>query len=387
MRKVYLAIVLLLGVESGAFSQTQTIYVTPAQTDARYSGTEGSHYIVRNTAAQSNTLVLFMGGSSANAVSYATFCKYAASIGFDVISLSYPNDVATPSLTASFDSLIFNKYHQELCFGTPVSADVSVDSLNSIYTRTVKLLQYLSSTYPAQHWEQYLATPTTPDWRKIIVAGHSQGAGHACYLAKVFPVQRVAMFSGPNDFSTAYNKSANWIRQVGITPAEKHFALLHLRDEIVPFNRQFVEIKDLGMLATVDSTLIDKLAAPYDNANVLYTNIPAASYHASTVGDNPILPAVWKYMLTEPVVVTGINDPFTTRESLRVYPNPTSSDLIVEIPQSAHAKRISIFDAYGQLVFEKNFQNHDVQKVDFASFKKGIYFIKIGNSTTRVVKN
>ena len=80
-----------------------------------------------------------------------------------MISLSYPNNVATAPLGASSDSLVFDKYRQELCFGTPLISVVSVDTLNSIFTRTLKLIQYLALTYPLQNWEQYLATPTTLD--------------------------------------------------------------------------------------------------------------------------------------------------------------------------------------------------------------------------------
>ena len=80
--------------------------------------------------------------------------------------------------------MAFNKYRQEVCYGTPLSIEVAVDTLNSIYTRTVKLLNYLNITYPTQNWNQYLINPTTLDWSKITVGGHSQGGGHACYFAK-----------------------------------------------------------------------------------------------------------------------------------------------------------------------------------------------------------
>ena len=92
--------------------------------------------------------------------------------------------MAAASLANDPDPLVFDKYRQEACFGTPVSDDVAIDSLNSIHTRAVNLLLYLDLTYPADNWGQYLATSVTLDWSRIIVGGHSQGSGHACYLAK-----------------------------------------------------------------------------------------------------------------------------------------------------------------------------------------------------------
>jgi len=45
-------------------------------------------------------------------------------------------------------------------------------------------------------------------------------------------------------------------------------------------------------------TPVDNLPSPFDNARVLALNISANSFHASTVGQNPILPDVWKYLFT-----------------------------------------------------------------------------------------
>ena len=73
------------------------------------------------------------------------------------------------------------------------------------------------------------------------------------------------MFSGPNDFSTFFNNPANWLYQTGVTPTEKHFALLHIQDEIVPFSNQFANLTALGMLVADDSTLVDNLTFPFSN--------------------------------------------------------------------------------------------------------------------------
>lgn len=185
--------------------------IDPVKTDARYLSNENSHFVVFNEKTHLNKLLLFIGGSYSSPKDYSIFCSHAASIGFDVISLSYPNNVATAPLGGSSNQHVFDTYRQEICFGTPVSDVVDVDSLNSIVTRAAKLIQYLKNTYPNQNWGQYLTSENKINWSKIALAGHSQGSGHACYLGKQNLVDRVIMLSGPNDFSSYFDDAANWL--------------------------------------------------------------------------------------------------------------------------------------------------------------------------------
>ena len=216
------------------YGQVTTYYVQPIQTDASYSSTEDSSAISINSTTSINKLFLFIGGTnSSSSKDYNALRLHTAKLGIDFINLSYLNSVAAASLKNSNDSLAFNKFRQEICFGTANSDAVLVDSLNSIYTRTVKLLKYLKSTRPSENWSQYLLGDNTMDWSKIIVGGHSQGAGHAAYLAKKYRVERVLLFSGPNDYSDHFSNSANWLRQPGKTPVINHFAYLSLNDEVV----------------------------------------------------------------------------------------------------------------------------------------------------------
>ncbi|MBI1341925.1 MAG: hypothetical protein GC171_03215 [Terrimonas sp.] len=275
--------------------------ISPFQTDPDYATTDESHYIVRNNKTHLNKLLLFIGGSYSIPKNYALFCDHGATLGLDVISLSYPNKVATAPLGSSADPQVFDHYRNELCFGNQVSDVVSVDLLNCITTRTIKLLIYLNVTYPDQDWRQYLSPSNTLIWDKIIVAGHSQGSGHACYLGKKNRVDRVIMLSGPNDYSTYYSSPANWLSETGLTPLNRQFSLLHTQDEIVSFDNQVANLRSLGLLtATQSPTPADNLSTPYFNAHALSLHIPAISYHSSTVGANPILPAIWTYLLTTP---------------------------------------------------------------------------------------
>ncbi len=279
--------------------QNVSVLVQPAQTDLNYSSVEESHYVVRNTKKHSNKLLLFIGGSSSIPKNYNLVCDYGATIGLDVVSLSYPNETATAPLGSSSDPNIFDNYRDELCFGNPVSNVVSVNTLNCISTRITKLLIYLKASYADQNWGQYLTATNTIIWQKVIVAGHSQGSGHACYLGKKNLVDRVVMFAGPNDFHGYFNAAAHWLIVAGQTPIAKHFSLLHTQDEIVPFNNQVANLRGLGLLSgTQTPTLVDNLSAPFDNAKCMSLNIAANSNHSSPIGGNTKLPAIWNYMFT-----------------------------------------------------------------------------------------
>jgi hypothetical protein len=282
-------------------AQNVSVLVPPNQVDVNYPATDESHYVVRNTKTHLNKLFLFIGGSFSIPKNYNLVCDHAATIGLDVISLSYPNNVAAAPLGSSSDLFIFDNYRDEVCFGNPVSNVVSVDILNSIVTRATKLLNYLKNVYPDQNWGQYLTASNTIQWSKVIVAGHSQGSGHACYLGKKNLVDRVVMFSGPNDYSSFYNAAANWLTQSGQTPLSKQYVLLHTQDEIVPYSNQLVNLRGLGLLAAAQNPLLaDNLAAPYSGAHALSLNIAAISNHNSTIGANSILPAIWTYMFATP---------------------------------------------------------------------------------------
>ncbi len=369
------------------FAQINTFFVTPIQTDINYAAVQDSHLVVRNTTTNINKLFLFIGGTGSNTNSYQTISNFAGNLGYDVINLSYPNNVAAASLGSSSDSMVFNKYRQEVCYGTPLSLDVTVDTLNCIYTRTVKLINYLNTTYPTQNWNQYLINPTTLDWSKIAVGGHSQGGGHACYLAKFNDVERVLMFSSPNDYSGYFSNSANWLRTSGITAMNKHFAYLSLLDEIVPFNNQLTNLQGLGLYPLYDTTFVDISSSPYSNSHCLYTTQTpglAILYHNSTMKFSSINNSVWTYMLTS-TITTSINE-IKDNNELSIYPNPTSSIINIHSDSNLIDKTYTVQTLAGQTILTGKSSKSNFFSIDFSSVENGIYFVSVDKKTFKVIK-
>jgi len=74
----------------------------------------------------------------------------------------------------------------------------SIAPANSITARLVKLLKHLDEQNSGMGWSS-LYTGDEPNWDKIIVLGHSQGAGHAAYLGQTKSLLGAVMISGPQD--------------------------------------------------------------------------------------------------------------------------------------------------------------------------------------------
>ncbi|NOQ73794.1 MAG: hypothetical protein GQ574_17435 [Crocinitomix sp.] len=274
--------------------------IAPSATDNAYNSGEKRHLIFYNNETNVNKLLLFFGGTYSNPETYETFCEHAAELGCHVISLSYPNNVAAASFKESDNIDAFDNFRDEMCFGNPVSDAVNVNELNSVVTRSTKLLQHLAAQYPTQNWGQYLIDGNAPDWSKIMLGGHSQGSGHACYIAKTIVVNRVLMFSGPNDYSTHFEAPATWLSLSGVTPVASQYAFLHANDEVVPYEYQLANIRAIGVIGAADTTtLMDDLSGAYNNKNAYHTSISALTEHGSTLGGNWRLPNFWTYLLGE----------------------------------------------------------------------------------------
>lgn len=105
--------------------------------------------------------------------------------------------------------------HNDAIYGGTYGADrtyngaefwKAVDPLDSIKGRLGLLLAKLDADYPDEKWDRFYKEskdgyPSLPyvKLNKIVFVGHSQGAGHAAYLAQTKKIAGAAMISGPQD--------------------------------------------------------------------------------------------------------------------------------------------------------------------------------------------
>jgi hypothetical protein len=116
------------------------------------------------------------------------------------------------------------------------------------------------------------------------------------------------------------------------------------------------------------------------------TLIPGATYQNYTVTNNGDYYAVVTLSgcssdasNTIQAIQTGIVDP-NTYGIIKVYPNPVSNELIIEIEGNNEKLYFEILNAIGQVVFKGNLVEKTVVQTN--NFAPGFYFVKIGNGKT-----
>jgi acetyl esterase/lipase len=203
--------------------------VAPHDTDPAITRFDDPHYIVFDRSAPATAdLVVFMSGTGGKPANVSDFLDLAAGQGYRVISLAY-ND--TPAVVAVCppdpDANCSAKVRQKRIFGDNVTGRVDDTPAESIVNRLVKLLVALDLQHPSEGWGAYLDNGA-PRWNRIVITGHSQGAGMAAYIAQRRTVARVVLFSSPWDFHGRLGQLAPWVLDgPGKTPAASWFAAYH----------------------------------------------------------------------------------------------------------------------------------------------------------------
>jgi hypothetical protein len=232
--------------------------VQPAATGADISheaSPRAYHHVYRpaNRNQANGDLLVFLGGSRSVPASYTDITAVAAARGYAAIDLRYPDrNVVGASCGRKLDpdkaNACFAGQRGATIFGSGVrygpgmptwsAPAVSVSRSDSVVNRLVALLRHLAAADPAEagYWRSFLVTnPASPyggaypDWARIVVAGHSQGGGHAAFLASTLPVRGAIMFSSVND--NVRGASADWITAPSATPLDRYWGLVNASDE------------------------------------------------------------------------------------------------------------------------------------------------------------
>lgn len=289
--------------------------VAPALTNAALTDNLSAHFAINPASGLArNRLFVMLPGTTAIPRFYRLIVRAGAARGFHSLGLTYPNDEAVGTICAgSTRPDCPGEVRREIITGSDTSPLVAITPANSITGRLTALLTYMHATYPTEGWGQYLVGGQ-PNWSVITVAGHSQGAGHAGYMAKLHALDRVAMFSGPGDTGNGGGSPAQWISLPNVTPAARQFGFTHRSDELVPYALAAFNWDRLGLSAFGVPLLVDGASPPYADSRQLVTEIPipvsplspnTAPMHGGTVVDvvtplavngDPLYLPVWNYM-------------------------------------------------------------------------------------------
>ncbi len=312
-RKLTLIITLwLLGITGHSQQPANRKMVLPSTTDAAIDTFDLPHGVYFNNSAKSkNKLVVFIPGTNGNGNGAKRFSQVAADEGFHALVLSYPSSIPATSCRTENDDNCFENFRREIIEGKDLSNLIQVNQANSIENRLQKLLSYLNKNFVNEKWGQFLTETGDINWEKLILAGQSQGGGHAPLIAKYHKVSRVIMFGGPKDYDKNNNKPAKWYSE-GATPLKNYFTFNHKQDlQGCTFPQQLEILEMLGLNKFGDPVDIDKTKPPFNNSRILITDYPGSTVtslvaHTSVMGDSrtpldkdgiPLFKPVWIYML------------------------------------------------------------------------------------------
>lgn len=249
--------------------------ILPATANPALTTFLSANFTVRpDGAAMRGRLFVMLPGTTAIPRFYREIVRTGAQRGYHGIGLSYPNAVTVASFCmGSTDPDCIGKARAEIITGTDSSPVVDINLANSISGRLADQLRYLHQTYPGEGWNQFLRG-SDPDWSRISLAGHSQGAGHAGYAAKLFNLNRVAMFSGPGDTGMGMTMAAAWLSLPNVTPPDRQFGFTHINDELVPSAFLISNWALQGLASFGAAASVDGAAPPYGGSRRLTTLVP-----------------------------------------------------------------------------------------------------------------
>lgn len=236
------------------------------------------------------------------------FCQLAARLGYHVISLRYPNSLSASAARRDDDPAEFERFRLAIIAGG-TSKHITLPRTESIEHRTIKLLQHLAATRPAENWSQFLTTAGTIHWERIAVAGQSQGGGHAILLGLHHRVARVVATGAPKDFNLKHDAPAAWLTRESATPKSRFFTFNHLQDrQAASWPQQLANLRALKLDQFGSFVLVESAEPPYRHSRILATNYPGGTLtsqeaHTSVITSRnaDVFARVWHYMLTAPV--------------------------------------------------------------------------------------
>jgi predicted esterase len=256
----------------------------------------------RPDAAPGAPLLVFMPGTGGRPAGASDFLDVAASAGYRVIGLMYDDVPAVNVICPQQpDPLCTELVRRKRVYGNDDTDLIGDTGAESIVSRLTKLLQYLNAQHPGDGWNAYLQNGA-PNWPRIAVGGHSQGAGMAAFIAKEHAVYRVVLFSSPWDFYRPGPHLAAWLLQPSATPAERWYAAYHAGEP----EARLLARAYAGLDIPPSHVRVLQLEP---NRNARNASFGAMLYHASVVGNSatprtpdgaPAYEPAWRFLLGTP---------------------------------------------------------------------------------------
>jgi hypothetical protein len=216
-------------------------------------------------------LLLFLPGSGMEPDKHDLVLRMGAYAGYHTIGLSYDTRFdpgARDLCPAQRDcAACYGPAREEIITGEPTSLHVTIQKGDSVIRRLFQLLQKLHQDDMVDgrnddHWDSHLDPSNTVMpivWRNIIVAGFSQGAGHAAYISQLFGARGLVMLDGGYD-TCGNDVLADWYKPVGAA-IPKYF-VGHCRPPDIPCPQSTATPLPLKRLGFPDTLYVLESANP-----------------------------------------------------------------------------------------------------------------------------
>jgi hypothetical protein len=195
-------------------------------------------------------LLVFLPGSSMTPDKHDLVLQMAAYAGYRTIGLSYDSrnnvelgcsvNLQPPACPTDCP----RQWRDEIIQGIDETADITVQPADSILERLYALLAglYAEDLLDGTNddgWDTYVTPTSGPpsevtyanfSWANIIVAGFSQGAGHAARISKAVAVHGMVLIDGPGDGCTDLAGTlvaADWLNEPDASAGRPRHGVMH----------------------------------------------------------------------------------------------------------------------------------------------------------------
>ncbi|MGH9188509.1 MAG: BPSS1187 family protein, partial [Acidimicrobiales bacterium] len=307
--------------------------------------------------------------------------------GYHAIGVNYPNSKAVGGYCGSKDTC-YEQVRREIVYGNTNKYDnhfynsgkVDVAPDNSIVGQLTQKLAELSSN---PSWAQFLPGGRV-DWTRVIVTGHSQGAGHAAILGIDQSLARVGLLAGPND-DIGNETPPSYTKAAVTTPEDLWYGLAHDKDKskgkqlkawdnLFGFGSNTVT----GAVPTGAHRLITTLSAPDDR----YHESVVVDQYLNLTDNMPTLIPSWDSLLGTvgsgpTTVATPTISPnggtFTTSQSVTLATTPADATIRYTINNTDPTETSTIYGAALTIT--------DTTTVKAKAFKAGLTASGIATAT------
>ncbi len=388
-------------------AQLVTRIVTSRQADSNVMHDNDTNIAMLNdSVTRLNKLYVFLPGSGATPLGYADILETAANLGYHSLGLGYNNDSTVASLCSGFGPWCEGAVRAEIFYGKNYSAQVNVDTSESIRTRLVAMLKYLQAHHPLDNWGQYLDANDSVIWSQVCISGHSQGAATASLIAYWYPVWRGVFFATGGDANDSSRSVSLWMQGHSVTPPGKKYAFDHRYDELywgtLPTTPVIWDTLGIGNYLDFDTlsgnyyhahsfTSYDTVAIP--PSPIRYHNCVVTDHFTPIISGNFLYLPLWIYMLTDTSTVTGIQTVIADKISVLVYPNPSGGVFKFQVETDrpdepfgrekgkGESGEIEIYNVLGEKVYSQfNIQTPSFN-IDLSAEPNGIYFYRVLDSS------